>query len=922
MTTNKNPKEKNESSRTQNRDKFIEIQIRVQCAKFAKKWGQSRSESSDKQSYWNDLFRAFGRNRESVAVFEKPAKTRLTPSGDGCIDVFWTGMLLVEHKSRGKDLDEALVQANGYFAELKGDDIPRYIVLCDFFKFILIDIDRNGERHEFTIEQLPDRIHLFKFMWEDGAKPIAPSIPVNIKASEKMGAIYDELHAANYSEEDMEYLLTRLTFCLFAEDVGIFNGNQFSNYVKNSLKHGATGLGPKLIELFDVLNKPKKNRMKTLDEDLEKFEYIDGGLFEHRIEIPSFTVKSSRLLQEAASYDWEKISPVIFGSLFQSVMNVNERRTLGAHYTSEENIMKVLHSLFLDELYEEFTAAIDNDSKLRAFHEKLAGLTFFDPACGAGNFLILAYREIRLLETELLYLLHGENQLLNIDGLSKIDVNQFYGIEINKFSSTIAQTAMWMMDHLMNVELGKKLGHTYARIPIEHSPHIVHGDALELEWNNVLPADECTYVLGNPPFGGVVYLTPLQRNQMKRFGRKLDYVCAWFIKAAKYIRNNTRIGFVATNSIIQGQHIGLFWPNIMRLGMRIIFAHTTFVWNSEAKGKAHVHVVIVGLGRNDIRKRLFVDGEETNPEHITPYLTGDNTPIICKAAKQLNGLPVITRGAEIGDNGNYILTQGEKDALVRNEPDLEQYLKKYVNAQLFINKKHFWIIMIEDMEANVQKSSPEVFKRIKKVKKWRLNYSAANKNLPPNKFAKHMVLNNDFLAIPRVSSKNRKYVPMGYVDTSYQPTDQLQVIENASLGLFGLLTSHMHMLWLYNVGGRLKSDFRYAKSLVYNTFPVPEGGMEILKKLEPYAHKILDARDKHSNSTYDDLYNDNTMPDDLRKAHEKLDKVVERLYCKEQFKSDQERLRFLFNRYGVMLSEHDKLKKDSKKIQAKKKPQS
>ena len=906
------------------RNQFSEIQLNVRCAKFAKKWRNSKSEVSDKQPYWEALFRAFGRNRKSVAVFELPAKTRLNASGEGNIDLFWPGVLLVEHKSRGKDLDEALVQANGYLDELKGDEIPRYIILCDFFNFVLIDIDQGGKRYEFTIDELPGNIHLLGFMREANVAPIAPNIPVNRKASEIMGKIYDELRAANYNEEDIEYLLTRLTFCLFAEDVGIFNKKQFSNYIDKSLKNGAQGLGSRLIELFDTLNKPKKDRMTTLDEDLKAFEYINGGLFEHRIDVPSFTVKSSHLLKEATSYDWKDISPVIFGSLFQSVMNAEERRSSGAHYTSEENIMKVLKPLFLDELHEEFNDAIGNDVKLQSFHEKLAKLTFFDPACGAGNFLLLAYREIRKLETELLYLLHGENTLLTIDGLSKIDVNQFYGIELSKFSQTIAQTAMWMMDHLMNMDLGKKLGGVFVRIPIEQSPNIIHGDALELDWNKILSADKCSYVLGNPPFSGVVYLTSSQREQMKKFGSKLDYVCAWFITAAEYVRNGTRIGFVATNSIIQGQHIGLLWPAIIELGMNIIFAHTTFVWNSEAKDKAHVHVVIVGLSRDDVTRRLFVDGKETHPKHITPYLTGVDTliPIIGKATKPLNGLLAMTRGAELGDNGNYILTQEEKDVLVRNEPNIEQYLRKYVNSKLFINKKHLWVIMIEDMEPNIQKSSPKILKRMKKVKEWRLNHSKSNKELPPNKFAKYMVPNSNFLAIPRISSKNRKYVPMGYMDTSYQPTDQLQSIENASLGLFGLLTSYMHMLWLYNIGGKLKSDFRYAPVLVYNTFPAPEGGMETLKKLEPYAQEILNTRGKHPNSTYADLYDDNTMPDDLRKAHEKLDKAVEKLYHQDSFESDQVRLEFLFDEYKKMLSGHNKIKKDRKKTKTKKKPRS
>ena len=892
--------EKNTALRTQKRDRFIEIQYKVQCTKFAKKWKKSTSEASDKQPYWDALFKAFGRNRESVATFELPAKTRLNPSGKGDIDLLWPGVLLVEHKSRGKDLDEALVQANGYLAELEGDDIPRYVILCDFFKFVLIDLKEDGKRYEFTINELPKKIYLLKFMWEDNATPVAQDIPVNVKASEIMGRIYDELRAAKYSEEDMEYLLTRLTFCLFAEDVGIFNKNQFLDYINASLKNGAQGLGSRLIELFDTLNKPKKDRMTTLDKDLKAFEYINGGLFERHIDVPSFTVRSSQLLKEAASYNWNGISPVIFGSLFQSVMNTAQRRSSGAHYTSEENIMKVLKPLFLDGLYEEFYDAIGNNVKLLAFHEKLSKTTFFDPACGAGNFLILAYREIRRLETELLYLLHGENKLLTLKGFSKIDVNQFYGIEINKFSQMISQTAMWMMDHLMNLELGDKLAVPYTRIPIEQSPHIIHGDALELDWDSVLSTERCSYILGNPPFGGSKTMTMFQRNQIKNIanisktGGTLDYVCGWFIKATQYADESTCIGFVSTNSITQGAQVGQLWPIIQRHGWNIAFAYTTFKWDSEAKGKAHVHVVIIGLAKQNkiVKRRLYHDELETNPSYISPSLSeiDKDIPIVKNSTVPLNGLPRMVMGSKPIDGGNYIFTDEEKVEFLKTEPLAKSLIKQYMGAKEFINDVRRWILDLRNTEPHVLRSMPEVLKRVELVRMHRAKSSAdTTQDLSPTRFHLNVTPTKPFLAIAGISSEKRKYIPIGYLDSSIIPSNRLYVIKNTSMGLFGLIISRMHMAWLDGIGGKLETRFSYSIGMVYNTFPVPAADLDTL---EPYARKIIKARENHAESTLADLYDERAMPDDLKKAHEALDKAVDKLYRPEPFKSNKERLEF------------------------------
>ena len=906
---------------------LLEIQIRISAVKFAKRWNNEKKEASEKQTFWNEFFTMFKRDRVEYAEYEKYVKTPENNSGRGSIDAFWPGVLLIEHKSRGENLDKAIKQAEEYFIGItKESDIPKYIMVCDFYDFIFFDL-LEDKKYRFNINELKDNIHLFMFMWKDDNNAIiSPDIPVNRRASGKMGEIYDELRNANYNEKDMEYLLTRLTFCMFAEDVGIFDKKQFSNYISKNMQPGATELGPKLMQLFEILNRPKKDRMTTLNYDLKSFEYINGGLFEHNIDTPSFTVSSRKLLQEATSFDWKDISPEIFGSLFQSVMNKTERRTLGAHYTSEENIMKVIRPLFLDDLYEEFNDSIGNNIKLKTFHKKLANLTFFDPACGAGNFLIIAYREIRRLETELLWLLHGENKLLDIDGLSQIDVNQFYGIEINKFSQTIAQTALWMMDHLMNIELGERLGDTYARIPIKQSPHIVCGDALELDWNDILPSERCSFIFGNPPFIGAKVMDLKQKEQLKKITsnkngfRALDYVAAWFIKAVEYIptQSYVTIGFVATSSITQGKQVYPLWNILYEKGVEITFAYNSFKWYSKSKGKAQVAVIILGLNKNSKKqKRLFLTENggviELNPNYISPYLAGSKKilPIVKETPNPINGFPKIRLGTTPIDGGNYIFSVLEKNEFLIKEPDAKPYFRKYISGDDFLNKKHRYILCLENIKLDVLKKLPNICKRMELVKKFRRNKGMSARKIKdmPTLFHNTVLPNNPFLVFSRVSSEKRKYIQIGYVQPPIVPSDAVSIVENASLELFGLLTSYMHMIWLNNIGGKLETRFRYSGGLVYNTFPLPTNGIKTLEKLKPYAQQILDIRDVHSNSTLIDLYNDLTMPTDLRKAHEKLDRAVEKLYREKPFKSDQERLEFLLEQYANMISQNNYNKK-------------
>lgn len=556
-------------------------------------------------------------------------------------------------------MDEALIQAADYATGLPEHEKPKYMLACDFANFHLVDLEDRTE-YSFSLEDLPENIGLFGFM-TDRAKSIVDIDPVNQKATSVMGKIYESLAKSGYPAGDTERLLTRLAFCMFADDADIFEHGLFGRWLERT--DGNT-LGPLLNQLFEVLN-TKKPRQSTLDPALDAFPYVDGDLFGDNLTTAAFTAELRELLLEADGYDWSKVNPAIFGGMFQVVMNAKARRQAGAHYTTEENILRVIRPLFLDGLYEEFGEAKSGTNRhvsLERFQNRLAGLKFMDPACGSGNFLAIAYRELRRLEMKVILELHDPRiQRMSVAGLSKVDIHQFYGIEMKPFSARIAEISMWMTDHLMNRELGDRYGLTYARIPLKASPNIRCADALETDWNDLLPAAECDYILGNPPFGGSK--TPGHQGVMRRLagGGTLDHVAAWFLKAAEYTETNrhTRIGFVATNSLIQGEQVGQLWPNLLDShGLSIQFAYTPFKWSSEARGMAHVHVVIIGLGRGREQRRLFhVDCDdvlEENPRMITPYLYGaERARIVRKTARPLNGLPNLRIGSQPLDDGHY-----------------------------------------------------------------------------------------------------------------------------------------------------------------------------------------------------------------------------------------------------------------------------
>ena len=664
-------------------------------------------------------------------------------------------------------------------------------------------------------------------------------------------------------------------FCLFADDTGVFEPRDiFLDYIETRTGEDGAHLGAQLAELFQILNTPEGERLTTRDEDLVRFPYINGDLFDGFLRIPAFDAQMREKLLDACRFDWSGISPAIFGALFQSVMDPEERRARGAHYTTEKNILKVIEPLFMDDLRAEFEQAkarrAGRLAALRRFQAKLGRLTFFDPACGCGNFLIIAYRELRILEIEVLKKIYPDGNVdLVAGGLSVIDVDQFYGIEIGEFPARIAETALWMMDHIMNNRLSREFGQIYVRIPLEKSPNIIHGDALESSWESLLQSKDCSFVLGNPPFVGAKFQTDEQRTQVRRIaalgksGGTLDYVSAWFIKAGEYVRNSdTRIGFVATNSITQGEQVAQLWPVLFgRCRLEIAFAHRTFAWGSDARGKAHVHVVILGLDRREgagKEKRLFsypdINGEPEESVHaaLSPYLfdagsLSDPHLVVREEGSPINGMGRLIIGSKPIDGGHYIFSDQERAAFLEAEPDAESLLRPFIGAREYLQGGKRWILALHDVPPNVLTGLPRVRERIAAVR----TYREASKSMPTRELAKtptlyhvNVIPDSPFLVIPEVSSERREYAPIGWLEPPTIPSNLVRILKDASLTDFSLLTSAMHMAWLRHIGGRLKSDYRYSIGLVYNTFPMPPAGSN-LSKLWNRLHKRCSTHGLH-----------------------------------------------------------------------------
>ncbi len=912
-------------------------EIRTRAADFAREYANATSERRETQTFYNDFFAIFGVRLRTVARYEEHVQRLDNTSG--FIDLFWPGVLLVEQKSAGRDLNAARDQAGTYFDALPERDRPRFQLLCDFETFELLDRDEREETR-FTLAELPQHVEKFGFIIGVQRRTFRDQDPVNIEASELVARLHDALKASGYEGHDLELFLVRTVFCLFADDTGIFEPRDiFLQFVEERTAPDGADLGAWLMQLFEVLNTPLGRRQRALDEDLDRFPYVNGELFSDRLRPPAFDTAMRSALIEAGQFDWSAISPAIFGALFQAVMEPSERRSQGAHYTTEKNILKVIEPLFLDDLRAEFRRLRDRrdgraETDLWRFRDKLGMLRFFDPACGCGNFLIIAYRELRTLEIEVLREIDSRSTgtQLQISVQSVVEVDQFYGIEIGEFPARIAATALWMMDHIMNSELSLEFGQTYARIPIEKSPHIRNSDALEIDWADVLPPDECSYVFGNPPFGGAKHQSPEQRAQVRRVaalggsGGTLDYVAAWFIRAGDYVRRAQpaggappRIGFVSTNSITQGEQVAQLWPLLLdHRRLEIAFAHRTFAWGSDARGKAHVHVVIIALdaaGHAPRNRRLFtyedINGEPLEGRHsvITPYLLDgssltDPHVVVREESRPVNGMQRLKTGVQMIDNGILTFTPDEYHDFIRSEPGSRKFFRKYIGGDEYINGLHRWILYLADSSPSDLRHLPRVRERIQQVREYRASSrrpSTVAMSAYPTRVGVDERPTASILVLPNTSSERREYIPIGWLTPEVVANQKLRILPDATLADFALLTSAMHMAWMRTVTGRLESRYMYSVGVVYNTFPLPHGFEDAdTSVLEPLAQAVLDARATHPDATLAELYDPDLMPPNLRKAHQGLDRVVDRLYRRKRFASERERVEYLFELYERM----------------------
>jgi hypothetical protein len=898
-------------------------EIRARCAAFAEHWRDASDEDADAKSFWDHLFTCYGANRRQVASFEAPV--RMLNGNIGFIDLIWKGKLLVEHKSRGKDLNEARSQGLDYIERLKPHERPRWLVTSDFARFHIHDL-HNGHEDSLLLTELAARAELFGFL--AGYEPKRPTseAPVNLEAVARLGGLYDAMKAGRYPEEDLPMFLVRVLFCLFAEDTGVFGRDGFTDFITYRTQEDGSDLGPRLEQYFRVLDTPKDRRQRHTDELLAGLEYVNGALFTGHLAFAEMNSAMRTALLACTEFDWSRISPAIFGSLFQGVMDAAERRAIGAHYTAEDNILKVIGPLFLDALKAELAAILTGpergrEAKLEAFHNKLAALNFFDPACGCGNFLIITYREIRKLEIQVLKALHPHGQLVtDVSLLSKVRVSQFHGIEIEEFPAQIARVAMWLMDHIENVELGYAFGLSLTRLPLVESANIVCGNALQIDWQDVIAPEKCSFILGNPPFVGKQYMSDAQKEDLRRVWKNvpgtgtIDFVTAWHALAAEYMAQarHVRTAFVSTNSICQGEQAGLVWGRLLApYGNKILFAHRTFAWQSEARSKANVHCIIVGFGHPDSStgqtRRIF--DYDLNPEHpvisevknISPYMVEGSDAVVTLRTDPICAVPPIVFGSMPNDGGNLLLTTEEKDQLLANEPQAAPFIRKFLGSEEFINGIDRWCLWLKAADPKEMRSMPEVAKRVEAVKAARSASSReATRKLAvyPSLFGEDRQPATRYLLIPGVSSERRRYVPIGFFDPEVVASNLVNVVPDATVFHFGVISSTIHMAWMRQVCGRLESRYRYSNKLVYNNFPWPQDVTEAQRAgVEKAAQAVLDARAKFPGSTLADLYDPVAMPPALAKAHAALDLAVDRCYRKEPFHTDRERVEYLFALY-------------------------
>ena len=892
-----------------------------QAAKqFVQEWSGKGYEKGETQRFWMSLLHdVLGvENPMKAMEFEIPVKTILKEKGSDFIDGYITATkVLIEQKGSHVDLSAKYRQSDGseltpyqqarrYAAGLPHSMAPRWIIACNFQTFEVHDMERPTDAPEvIQLADLEKEYHRLSFLVDETSIHLKKELEGSIKAGEIVGVLYEKILAQYHTPDDPETqrslnkLCVRLVFCLYAEDAGIFGTkNMFHDYME---QFSAGEFREKLIKLFHILDQKPEDRDPYEDEKLLAFPYVNGGLFAGDIEIPRINEEIRTLILQRASddFDWSLISPTIFGAVFESTLNPETRRAGGMHYTSIENIHKVIDPLFLNDLKAELadikatSVAKTKRERALAFQDRISKLKFFDPACGSGNFLTESYTSLRRLENDALRLIYGGDRVIGemVDPI-KVSINQFYGIEINDFACSVAQTALWIAESQMMLETDEIVGFNLDPLPLKTYTNILEGNALRIDWNKVAPASELNYIMGNPPFVGARLMSSAQKDDMVSvFGSKwknlgnMDYVSAWYKKAADlmHINPNIRAALVSTNSITQGEQVASLWKPITQEDIQIVFAHRTFRWDSEASDKAQVHCVIIGFASNPQEKyfRLFDNGKEERVGHINAYLLPGDDVFIDNRSSAICDVPPINYGSFALDDGNYTIKEAEYNELIKIEPSIVDFLRPFIGAQEMLHSIPRWCVWLQGMSPSQIAKSRIVVKKVHRVQEWRSKSNRKNtKDLAdtPTVFAEIRQPNTKYLAIPTVCSEKRRYIPIMYLNPDIIASNQIYIVPDAELYHLGILTSSVHMAWMRAVCGRLKSDYRYSKDIVYNNFPWPANPNETLvAKISETAQAIIDARALYPDSSLAVLY-DVTMPSELRKAHRANDAAVLEAY--------------------------------------------
>ena len=975
--------------------------IRSRATAFARDWKDVRSEREEAQTFWNEFFEIFGVDRRRTGVrFEKAAQ-RFGKPGMGRIDVFWPGTLLAEHKSEGQDLDAAYSQATDYFAGLSDDELPNYVIVSDFSNFRVYDLADNTHV-QFTLADLPKNVHRFGFIAGYTRVRLREEPEANIRAVQKLGELHDALKHDKYglgpdgrAGHPLQMFLVRVLFCLFADDTGLFSPKDSFLDLVEATKGDGSDTGHALADLFQNLSAPLQSRQTSTAEQFAAFPYVNGRLFEEALPIPTFDADMRRLLLDCCRLQWASISPAIFGAMFQKIIELDardRRRQLGAHYTSEANILKLIGPLFLDELRAEFERVKNHKEQLFAFVKKLRTLNFLDPACGCGNFLVITYRELRRLELDALQAAGKFGiAIVHAAELFQVRLDQFHGIEIEEFPAQVAQVAMWLTEHQMNLEGGRAFGEFFRSLPLTRSANIRHGNALRLDWEAFVPPTRLNYILGNPPFVGKKEQNTEQKEDFDfvaggiKGAGVLDFVAGWYLKAAQYLsgskegfvsrdkqqfsdmrfsdtapspakrssippspakrgragmgasdtpqvedlfvaferedaaaRDRIRCAFVSTNSISQGEQVGVLWSELFRRGIKIQFAHRTFKWSNEAPGKAAVHCVIIGFGLSNMPiKRLFDYAELDGPAHeriadnINPYLADAPDALVVKRSEPISSnAPKVRYGSMPIDDGHLILNDSERQEMLRQAPQSQSWIRRYLGGDEFLNGTQRWCLWLAGIDPQTLKACKPILERVEKTQQFRRASGRKTTRELANKatlFGEIRQPDTSYLLVPKVSSERRPYMPIGFCPADWIASGSALIVPAATSYHFGVLSSAMHMAWMRTVCGRMKSDYQYSAQIVYNNFPWPQALDDKHRAaIEVAAQGVLDARDTHASSTLADLYDPNSMPPDLSRAHAALDRAVDAAYRADggakTYVGDADRVAFLFRRYAELTS--------------------